>query len=250
MKRPVLAAVAGLAVLGMTAAGVYVIASPGGEEEAVQQVETASPSPASSQTPTASPLLETPALPTLSPTIPGGLPPAAEGFVWYVTPANGSFDYGLPLFAVQVPDGWSMPGPFYGLPASFSLPGATNLGPHLTVNFESNSSIYSTFLGRIEGEHAWHCGSLSAPLIKSAGYLWQAYSFACPDDEAGLCRAKDTTSIQCEPFDPAVPISVFRGSGAMTTIGDWVVVIWIRHPDGSAAYDAEFEKALESFALR
>jgi len=113
MKRPALAAVAGLAVLGMTAVAAYVIASPGGEEEAVQQIETPTPSPASSQTPSVSGTPSVPALPTISPAVPGDLPPAAEGYVWFVTPTN---DSGLPLYAVQVPLGWSIPGPFYGNP--------------------------------------------------------------------------------------------------------------------------------------
>ncbi len=250
MKRPVLAAVAGLAVLGMTAAGAYVIASPGGEEEAVQQVETTTPSPASSQTPTASPLLETPVLLTLSPTVPGGLPPAAEGYVWYETPRNGAFDYGLPLYAVQVPTGWTHPGGFYDNPAQFYPPGTTAIGPILTVLFERTSSIRSSFLSRIVGEHAWVCASLPGPSMESAGHMWELYSFACPVDEVGACKVVDGASIQCEPFDPTVPISVYRGRGGMTTIGDRAVVIWIRHPDGDASHDATFDEALKSFVLQ
>jgi len=63
---------AGLAVLGITAAGAWVVASPGGEEEVVQQVETATPSPDASETatpaasPAPGPLIE---LPSPSPSL-------------------------------------------------------------------------------------------------------------------------------------------------------------------------------------
>jgi len=57
MNRPFLAAVAGMAFLGTTV-GAYVVASPGGEEEVVQVVETATPTPEPSAT--ATPVLEEP----------------------------------------------------------------------------------------------------------------------------------------------------------------------------------------------
>jgi len=75
LKRPVLAAVAGFAVLGMTAAGAYVIVSPGGEEEAVQQADSPTPSPAG--TPTLAPS-GTPQSST-SPTPPSPTPQASPG---------------------------------------------------------------------------------------------------------------------------------------------------------------------------
>src|SRR6266545_307254 len=96
MNRPVLAAVAGLAVLGMTAAGVYVIASPGGEEEAVQRSETA--------TPTAIPSAPLGSLlPSVSPTVSENWPHQRGGYTWFATPDDWAV---LAPFAVQVPIGW------------------------------------------------------------------------------------------------------------------------------------------------
>lgn len=69
MNRRLLAAVAGIAVLGGTAAGTYVIASPGGEEEALQQVETATSSESATPTPTLPPVPTVLPLPTL-PSVP------------------------------------------------------------------------------------------------------------------------------------------------------------------------------------
>ena len=66
MNRPLLAAIAGVAVLG-TAAGAYVVASPGGEEEVVQQVETATPTTTATATPEALPTVPPVPTPTLAP---------------------------------------------------------------------------------------------------------------------------------------------------------------------------------------
>ena len=65
MNRPLIV-LAGLIVAGGTAGGAFIIASPGGEEEVVQQVETATPSPEASVSPLLSPLS------TPVPTIPAG----------------------------------------------------------------------------------------------------------------------------------------------------------------------------------
>ncbi len=104
MNRPLLAAVAGLAVLGLAAAGAYLLASPDGEEElALQAQETPTPSatPEASASPTASapaPTLELLATPTLPP----GLPPPPEGFVIHFQAASERY----PSFSFAYPAGW------------------------------------------------------------------------------------------------------------------------------------------------
>ena len=78
-------AVAGVALVGITGVvGAVVVASPGGEEEAVQQVETATPSPEASETatpapsPAPSPIIELPSpSPSLAACDPN--PPAPPG---------------------------------------------------------------------------------------------------------------------------------------------------------------------------
>jgi len=83
MNRPFLAAFASLAVVA-TAAGAYVIASPGGDEETVQQVETATATASPVGTPAAS------ASPDVSPT-----PTSTQAAtLTYTDPTYGySFDY-------------------------------------------------------------------------------------------------------------------------------------------------------------
>lgn len=215
-----------------------------GDTEEIAPIPTATTtSPAVSATPGTTP----------GPSVPSDLPPAAEGYTWYLTPANGAFDYGLPLYALQLPAGWTHPGPFYGNPLPFQAPGASDLGPTLTVRLTPTAATAgadSLFLNRVVGQHSWVCAALSGPVIQSAFYAWESYSFACPADESGACEASDSVGIHCEPFDLAVPISVYRGRGATTNIAGYVVDIWIEQPEGSAPLNAELEKALESFAVR
>jgi hypothetical protein len=90
MNRPLLSAIAGFAVLGTTAVGAYVIASPGGEEEVVQQLETPTSVPSASATAT------TPALPTVSPL--SSLPPIPPDWPTYNDPGG--------LFTVRYPSAW------------------------------------------------------------------------------------------------------------------------------------------------
>jgi len=90
MKRPLLAAVAGMAVLGTTV-GAYVVASPGGEEEVVQQAATATPDSTASMAPS-------PATP-IATFVPTATPPGIqEDWKTYSDPGG--------LFTVRYPPDW------------------------------------------------------------------------------------------------------------------------------------------------
>jgi len=88
VNRPLIA-LAGLIVAGGTAGGAFLIASPGGEEEVLQQVETATPSGEASVTPT--PMSPSP---TVSPSLAPGR-----------TPGPGETLYRWVNLEVIIPDG-------------------------------------------------------------------------------------------------------------------------------------------------
>ena len=169
MNRPLIA-LAGLIVAGGTAGGVLILASPGGEEEAVQEVDTATPSSASSGTPAAS----IPALPTLSPTVPADLPPPG-GYVWFVK--SLASDQPLAGYAIQIPVGWLVLGGGLSNPEAFApQPGPWGVRP--VPGIELFVRPPSATL-----PHAWDgndCGEAAdAGTFEGDVGAWNLFNFSC-----------------------------------------------------------------------
>lgn len=87
MARP-LWAVAGVALLFITGGVGILIASSGGEEEAVQRAVTSSPGPSSSPVASVSP-------------VPSGFPSSREGYIWFAADPSSPEPY-----AAQIPKEW------------------------------------------------------------------------------------------------------------------------------------------------
>ncbi len=251
MNRPVLAAVAGLAVLGMTAAAAYVIASPGGEEEAVQRVETATPSPASSETPASSGTPSVPALSTISPTVPGELPPPAEGYTWYLSPPS---NFGLPSYAVQVPLEWPPLNPGDSNPQDFAAPGVENvlMGPSLTtVTTIADAASAPAFLFQLPSQGGQLCGVLGDGQLHSISYTWDLFTFKCPGDKSSVCEVDHAlNSIVCKSLDGSPAASTIDGRAAEIRIGGFFHSVLVFDPESSSGTAGVFDQAVKSFTLR
>lgn len=234
MNRPILAAVAGLAVLGMTAAGAYVIVSPGGEEEVVQLQETATPAATDSTDPPT---------PHASATPSDELPPADEGYVWYTSPASSPT-----LFSVQVPADWEsiedatfVPA---GLPPSFPYPPVPQITVHSaavnTTPPDSHPGWQHPFVWRVGSQGGGGCeGDVSASMVRSsatysaAGYTWDTYVFTCTVTELN--------------YPPGV---IYDGRAAELRTDGVVVYVLAFDMPGSDVSDAGFQEALQTFQLR
>jgi hypothetical protein len=201
--------------------GVYVAAPGGGEEEVVQQVATATPDAGTSAVVVRS---------AATPTPPSGLPPAAEGYTWYVTPQNYLNEHGQPLYAFQHPAGWQTS----CCPLHAISPSAGYAGPRLVV-----SVVDASFLAKSGMTHPFYwdlprdCQDISATGTKTAGaYTWDVISFTC------TTRDKQ---------DPSTVITV-TGRAAEARLLDKVVTVLAFEPE--EAVGGALETALETLVLQ
>ncbi len=205
---------------------VAAVACRGVEEEEV-------PGRAALLTPETSPTSSLAPSPSPSPApAPADLGPPAEGYTWYVSPPN---DFGAPLYAVQVPSDWSLPGPFYGKFASVPE-GATYEGPALIIGWAEAS-----FLAKSGTPHPFywdlpHQGG-DCQQITEAGqevlgeHTWNLFTFSCSTPEPGN---RDR-------------VLSFNGRAAEVRVGEFVFNILAKHPIGNTAADGPFQQALASF---
>lgn len=175
--------------------------------------------------------------PTASPAAtPAPLPEPDAGYKWYVTPPN---DYGLPPYAVQLPERWSMPlGPFYVNPVSFKPEDATNPpGPALVIQVAE-----ARFLTETPHLFYWllpHHGADCQEIVRTAQQIRPAYAW-------------DTFSYTCTTRDPDNPDAyvILTGFAAEVRVGEFVFSIAARQPPDSTASEAAFLKATDSFTLQ
>lgn len=203
--------------------------------------------PTTSAAPLATP--EPMATPSASPR---PLPSPADGYKWYVTPPN---DFGLPLYAVQVPEGWSLPGPFYGKFVSAPEGATFPPGPVLVIQVTGARVAEET---RTEHPFYWElpwqggalCGVLPDGQYVSKSYTWDLFNFTCPTEESAICEAVDQSMITCRSEDLTAPVPTFGGRAAELRVGDFFFSILAFQPAGSTAVDAAFRKAMDSFTLQ
>ncbi len=238
MIKPLVAAVAGIGLMG-AAAGVYVVASPGGgEEEAVSQL----PSPTVP--------LESP-LPSILPTIPADLPPPADGYTWYVSPPS---NFGLQRYAVQVPLEWAALNPGDSNPQDFAPLGLQNilLGPSLTtVTTIAAEASAPAFRFELPSQGGQLCGILPSGHLASGTYVWDLFRFKCPMGEPSVCQADITSNlIGCRSADGSPATSTIDGRAAEVHTGAFFFSIIAFDPQSAPPPNGVLEQAVSSLALR
>ncbi len=182
---------------------------------------------------------------------PADLPPPAEGYKWFVTPSN---DFGLPLYAVQVPEAYvrSPSGAFYGNPEHF-LPAEASLipGPALITRV-TPSDVYSSqaFRGELPRQGGQLCGILPDGRPTVGSYTWEFFRFTCPLDESAVCEVVDTQTIACRALDPNLPVRTFDGRAAEVKAGDFFFSVLVFQAGGSTEAAPAFDQALSSFSQR